>query len=195
MKSDRSTCAGISALLPAHAGATLDAARTARVERHVAGCRACQAELAELGGLLAELRGLPPGPPRSDASWSDFSRSLRLSWQRSLDEAEARRAGGPRRWLLRLCFGAGTAMALGTAALLLLPRLQPAATAPHASPAVSTMPSPRARSSTAAGDDAARLEAAGRVSDVLGDADPDELLDGLDDHQLEQLGKALAPGA
>lgn len=189
----------ISELLSAHADGALDPRAAMKVEEHVAGCGSCAFELGALRSLLGDLRGLSAGPARSDESWSDLSRSVKVAWQRSRDEAEAARAGSVRRLLWRLVAGTGTALALGTAALLIVPRLvgSPGRQAIEGSLGAAR---PEQRVSPSAprplpDSQARRIEAAGRLGDDLDDLDPDDLLDGLDDHQLEQVGKALTPGA
>lgn len=198
-------CRRASDLLSAFADGGLDPALHAAVARHVAACEACTRELAKTRDLLGALRQLSPGPVRSEADWGDFSRSVRLAFQRSVEEDRARTLSLalPRR-LWRLLFGAGTALALGTAAFVVVERTHgpsdtgggPVLERVVLQPGQPARPGEPARPGAGLRDDeAARLEAAGRLGDLLGDADPDELLDELDDEQLERVGKALTPGA
>lgn len=195
-------CRRASDLLGTFADGALDPELAAAVSGHAAECEACGRELAATRHLLAELRGLAPVRERPEASWGDFSRAVRLSYERSAAEDRARTLSLalPRR-LWRLLFGAGAALALGTASLVVVQRQQatraavlsiapaPAQDAPANADHVVRAPAPLPDQ------EAARLEAAGRLGDLLGDADPDELLDELDDEQLERVGKALTPGA
>lgn len=196
-------CRSVSELIAAHADGGLDEPTARRVDLHVAGCPDCAAELRASRQLLVELRGIPAGPARDEASWGDFSRSVRLAWQESREELEERSVRARARRWGRLVFGGGLALALGTALFIVVetrtrdegggalagakvPPVLPAS--PSAADADPVPPQPL-------DEQGQRLEEAGRLGDLLGDPDPDELLDELSDEQLEQVGKALTPGA
>lgn len=69
-------CATCSPLLDEYLDGTLDDARRAAVEAHLAGCPACRAELEAIRRIAAEARALPPTLAPPAATWDGIAARL-----------------------------------------------------------------------------------------------------------------------
>ncbi|HEY6097876.1 MAG TPA: zf-HC2 domain-containing protein [Anaeromyxobacter sp.] len=103
------TCRDYDVLVSLHAAGALDAAETARVEAHLAGCAACRAEAGELAAALS-LAALPPASEAERRALADLPGRTIATLRRS----ERRRSFAKR-------VAVGFAAAAAAAALVLAP--------------------------------------------------------------------------
>ncbi|HKA92115.1 MAG TPA: zf-HC2 domain-containing protein [Haliangiales bacterium] len=77
-------------LLAAFADDGLDGRERQDMAEHVAGCARCTAEVKAIRALLADVRRAPAGEQRDEAFFREFSRDVRLAYDKA---AEAEKAG------------------------------------------------------------------------------------------------------
>ncbi len=190
------SCANLADLLPLWANSSLAGAEAERVQRHVATCAACQAEVSAITALLAEIGAdAGDGPAHEDAYWTALTADIlaataavpqapetKAPWSVSqpVMRSNAATAARQRRWW-HLSAVAGSAVAAAAALALVVakpwtPELRPVATA-------------------ATGDHGANwyeLPVLPLDDDfAAGDDDPMGTVDDLDDNELELVDAVL----